>query len=564
MPFKVLKAGRPERAALAWALLAMAGAGQTLACVHTGLWWLAPLAVAVLVAQLREASPLQAALAGLVFGTAWLLAAVWWLFISMHRYGGLPAGLAAAAVVLLALALSIYLALACAAWARLRTGVASLDALSFAACWLLAEWARAVIFTGFPWAASGYTQIDAPLAALAPWVGVYGVGALVALASALLGLAWARMRRRLGQAVALGFAALAVLLLPALTGTPEFTRTAGTQTVTLLQTAVPQDEKFSGERLPQNLGWLAQALAQAQGQLVVAPETAVPLLPFQLAELAPGWWPGVVERFARSSQVGLLGLPLGSFDDGYTNSAVGLYAAASAASSPRGSAGPHTWAAAGAASRPASQPAPGPGSEPGSGPGAEPGAAAPYRYDKVHLVPFGEFIPTGFRWFTNLMNIPLGDFSRGPLDAPSLVAGSQRIAPNICYEDLFGEELAVRFRDPSRAPTVLVNLSNIGWFGDTIALPQHLNISRMRSLELQRPMLRATNTGVTAIIDHRGRVTHRLAPFVRGALESAYEGRIGTTPFAWWAGRWGLWPLFGLALMVLALAAATKRWLRQP
>jgi apolipoprotein N-acyltransferase len=186
----------------------------------------------------------------------------------------------------------------------------------------------------------------------------------------------------------------------------------------------------------------------------------------------------------------------------------------------------------------------------------------PYRYDKVHLVPFGEFIPTGFRWFTNLMNIPLGDFSRGPLDAPSLQAGSQRIAPNICYEDLFGEELAVRFRDPARAPTVLVNLSNIGWFGDTIALPQHLNISRMRSLELQRPMLRSTNTGVTAIIDHRGRVTHRLAPFVRGALEGAYEGRIGTTPFAWWAGRWGLWPLVGLALTVLLLAAAARRGLK--
>ena len=517
---------------MAWVMLAAAGAGQTLACVHTGLWWLAPMAVAVLVAQLREASPSKAALAGLVFGTAWLLAAVWWLFISMHRYGGLPAGLAAAAVVLLALALSLYLALACAAWARLRTGVAALDALGFAACWLLAEWARAVIFTGFPWAASGYTQIDAPLAALAPWVGVYGVGALMALAGACLGLAWAKMRRRVGQAVALGVAALAVLLLPALTGTPEFTRSAGTQTVTLLQTAVPQDEKFSGERLPQNLDWLAQALMQAQGQLVVAPETAIPLLPVQLAELAPGWWPGVVERFARSSQVGLLGLPLGSFEDGYTNSAVGLVGVGSGVASP--------------------------GSYP------KPDISGHYRYDKVHLVPFGEFIPPGFRWFTNLMNIPLGDFSRGPLDAPSLQAGSQRIAPNICYEDLFGEELAVRFRDPARAPTVLVNLSNIGWFGDTIALPQHLNISRMRSLELQRPMLRSTNTGVTAIIDHTGLVTYRLEPFVRGALEGAYEGRVGTTPFAWWAGRWGLWPLFGLALMVLALAAATKRWLSPP
>jgi apolipoprotein N-acyltransferase len=512
-------------------LLAVAalGAAQTLACVHTGLWWLAPLAVAVLVAQLRTASPRGAAVSGLVFGTAWLLAAVWWLFISMHRYGGLPAGLAAAAVLVLALALSLYLALACAAWARLRTGRPGLDALAFAACWLLAEWARAVLFTGFPWAASGYTQIDGPLAVLAPWVGVYGLGAVLAWAGACVGLAWPALPLRRGRTLLLVTAALGVFVVPGLTGAPEFTRTAGTQTATLLQTAVPQDEKFTGERLPQNLAWLAQALAQARGQLVVAPETAVPLLPLQLAELAPGWWAGVVERFARSTQVGLVGMPLGSFDDGYTNSAVGLKGPASATSSAAASAGP----------------------------GLEP--AVGYRYDKVHLVPFGEFIPTGFRWFTKLMNIPLGDFARGPLDAPSLQAGDQRIAPNICYEDLFGEELAVRFRDPSRAPTVLVNLSNIGWFGRTIALPQHLNISRMRSLELQRPMLRATNTGVTAIIDHRGRVTHRLEPFVRGALEGAYEGRVGTTPFAWWAGRWGLWPLFGLALGVLALVAGARR-----
>jgi apolipoprotein N-acyltransferase len=462
---------------------------------------------------------------------------VWWLFISMHRYGGLPAGLAAAAVLILALALSLYLALACAAWVRLRTGHPALDALSFAACWLLAEWARAVIFTGFPWAASGYTQIDGPLAALAPWVGVYGLGAIVALAGACLGLAWLALRQRRGQAVLLVAAAVGVFLVPGLTGAPEFTRSAGTQTVTLLQTSVPQDEKFSGERLPQNLAWLAEALGRARGELVVAPETAVPLLPAQLAELAPDWWPAIVARFAATQQVALLGMPLGSFDDGYTNSAVGLH-------------------------RPRPEVLQPPARAEAAVQGLEMQAGVAYRYDKVHLVPFGEFIPTGFRWFTNLMNIPLGDFSRGPLDAPSLQAGAQRAAPNICYEDLFGEELAVRFRDPSRAPTVLVNLSNIGWFGDSIALPQHLNISRMRSLELQRPMLRATNTGVTAIIDHRGEVTHRLAPFVRGALEGAYEGRVGTTPFAWWAGRWGLWPLFGLALMALALAAGVRRGLR--
>ena len=151
-------------------LLASLGALQSLACVHTAGWWAPPLALAVLVWMLRGASVRQAALWGLVFGTAWLGAAVWWLFISLHRYGGLPVWLAASAVALLALALSLYLAAACALWVACRTGRPGLDATSFAACWLLAEWARAVIFTGFPWAASGYTQIDGPLAAWAPWV----------------------------------------------------------------------------------------------------------------------------------------------------------------------------------------------------------------------------------------------------------------------------------------------------------------------------------------------------------------------------------------------------------
>jgi apolipoprotein N-acyltransferase len=165
-------------------------------------------------------------------------------------------------------------------------------------------------------------------------------------------------------------------------------------------------------------------------------------------------------------------------------------------------------------------------------------------------VPFGEFIPAGFRWFTELMNIPLGDFNRGPLRAPSFTFDGQRLAPNICYEDLFGEELALRFADARLAPTAMVNLSNIAWFGDTIALPQHLHISRLRALEFQRPMLRATNTGATAIVDHRGRVTQAL-PFHRaGALEGRFDGRTGLTPYAWWASRLGLWPLVAGAALV--------------
>jgi apolipoprotein N-acyltransferase len=251
--------------------------------------------------------------------------------------------------------------------------------------------------------------------------------------------------------------------------------------------------------------------------LVVAPETAVPLLP---ADLPPSVWAELRAPFDGTGRAALLGLPLGSFEDGYTNSVVGLGGGAAAADAKE---------------------------------------ATLYRYDKHHLVPFGEFIPRGFRWFVNLMNIPLGDFNRGALGAPSFEALGQRLAPNICYEDLFGEELARRFQDPARAPTVLVNVSNIAWFGDTIAIDQHLHISRLRSLELQRPMIRATNTGPTVVIDHQGRVRHWMKPQERGVLEGIVEGRMGLTPYAQWASRWGLWPLVVLGLLLAAVGPLVVR-----
>ena len=487
------------------------GALQTLAYVHTAVpgAWLLPLAtLAWLVWRLDAAAPRRAALLAACYATAWLAAGVWWLFISMHRYGGLPAWMAALAVLALSAALSGWLAAAAAAYARWRRDRAS-DALLFAALWLLAEVARGVVFTGFPWLAAGYSQLDAPLAALAPWLGVYGMGAVLAFAAAAL----ARLASRRGRGWGPAAAAAVVLALGAWAGPMEHSRPAGELTVALLQTNVKQDEKFAAEHMPETLAWVGRELLAARADLVLAPETAVPLLPFQLAEFAPGYWDTLRAHFAEpgADRAALVGVPLGDFDRGYTNSVAGL------------------------------------------------SAAAEYRYDKVHLVPFGEFIPTGFRWFTTLMNIPLGDFARGVVDPPSFAAAGQRVAPNICYEDLFGEELARRFADAATAPTVLANLSNIGWFGDTIATTQHLNISRLRAMEFQRPMIRATNTGATAIIDHRGRVLAMLAPHSRGVLGGRVQGRDGITPFAWWAARAGLWPLVALALLVVAAGVLRRR-----
>ena len=135
----------------------------------------------------------------------------------------------------------------------------------------------------------------------------------------------------------------------------------------------------------------------------------------------------------------------------------------------------------------------------------------------------------------------------------------KRIAPNICYEDLFGDEIGANFRDEATAPTILLNVSNIAWFGDSVAIDQHLAISRMRALEFRRPMVRATNTGATVVIDHRGQVTHKLPRLTRGVLEAEVEGRVGLTPYAVWVSRFGLWPVWGLSLLVVALTVASRR-----
>jgi apolipoprotein N-acyltransferase len=285
--------------------------------------------------------------------------------------------------------------------------------------------------------------------------------------------------------------------------------------VTLLQGNIPQDLKF-GEGVHLALRGYRDALLSSNSDLTVTPETAIPLIQQQMPAR---YWQELEDHFSKGQQAALIGIPLAMRSEQgqlqYSNSALALM------------------------------------------PQAIPASTASYQYDKHHLVPFGEFVPPLFHWFVRMMNIPLGDFSRGDVAQPSLMFKGERIAPNICYEDLFGEELARSFADPDKAPTMMVNLSNIAWFGDTVAIDQHLNISRMRALELGRPMLRATNTGATAIIDAQGHVTHRLPSAVQGALTAEVYGVHGAvTPYARWVSVWGLWPLTGLAVLTLLIVAA--------
>lgn len=475
-------------------------------------WWLQLLALATLAGLVqRERSAARAALLGWGFGAAWLAGTFWWLFISMHVYGGLPSPMAAAAVLLLAGFLALYYALACGLYAGLGGTSPAFNAVLFAALWLGAELLRTALWTGFPWGAGGYAHVDGPLSALARLVGVHGIGfAGALLAFGLSLLVRGGLRRSWRYWVAVG-AALGLLAACNMAASPAPYSAGPRMTVTLLQGNIPQDEKFQpGTGVPLALAWYREKLLASETSLVVAPETAIPLLPRQLPE---GYMAEIGQRFHGGAQAALIGVPLGSYEEGYSNSVIGL----------------------------------------------KPGAPAAYRYDKHHLVPFGEFIPPMFKWFTRMMDIPLGDFNRGAIGQPSFTWQGERLAPNVCYEDLFGEELAARFRDPANAPTIFVNVSNIAWFGDTVAIDQHLQISRMRALEFERPMLRATNTGATVVIDRHGRVTHSLPRHTRGVLEGEVEGGRIITPYARWVAALGLWPLWGAVLAVLVFAVRRAR-----
>jgi apolipoprotein N-acyltransferase len=422
--------------------------------------------------------------------------------------------------------LALYYAVACALFVAVapvnRAGRATL----FAALWLLAELGRVALFTGFPWGEGGYAQLDGPFVGLARIIGVHGLTFVSAwLAFLLVGLRElpGLDRSRQLQAVTLVLVAFAGTYFSAALPVPLESKAQATPfTVALLQGNIAQDEKFQPNGgIPDALRWYQSQLLAATASLVVTPETAIPLLPSQLPA---GYLDTLVNRFTNPASgipqtVALIGLPLGNSQQGYTNSAIALM----------------------------------------------PDSNTIYQYDKHHLVPFGEFVHPLFKWFLSIVNIPLADFNSGSVSQPSLSWQGQRIAPNICYEDLFGEELAARFIDPALAPTIMVNISNIAWFGNTIAIDQHLNISRMRSLEFERPMVRATNTGATAIIDYTGRVTHLLERHTRGVLVGSVEGRGLTaanswdiTPYAWWAARFGLWPWWGLIFAIILIAVSAR------
>jgi apolipoprotein N-acyltransferase len=437
--------------------------------------------LAALIWLWRDASPKRAAALGFGFGAGWFLAGVSWVYVSLHTFGGMPPPLAALATILFCACLALFPALSGYLFARLRRQRLWTDALLAAAVWALAEWLRGWLFTGFPWLALGYAQTPpSPLAGYAPLTGVYGVSFLSALLAALAGLAAPRRADwpRAGIAALLLLAAGGGLMLV------EWTRPAGPPlSVSLLQGNIEQSLKWRPERVQESLDTYLRLARAHPAQLIVLPETALPLM---LDQLPPDYL-AALRRAAPDAdeQTGgvLLGIVAQDEQRRYYNGAAGL------------------------------------------------SADDIQIYRKRHLVPFGEFTPPAFAWTLALLNIPMSNFASGPARQPPLLLAGQKVAVNICYEDVFGEEIIRALPEA----TLLVNLSNTAWFGDSLAQAQHLQIARMRALESGRPMLRATNTGMTAIVSPRGRVEHVLPPFSAGVLTGEVHGYTGLTPYA----RWG-------------------------
>jgi len=451
----------------------------------------------------RSATPRVAFLAGFAFGAGLFGVGASWVYVSLHDFGAMPAALAAIGTVAYCAILSLYPAGAGWCFSRLRAGGPASVALAFPALWTLFEWWRGWMFTGVPWLALGYSQVDSPLGGFAPLVGVYGVSFATALCAALLAVMVGFGRARIAAGMALVFIFGVGYFLKQV----EWTSPVGLPVkVSLLQGNISQDLKFQAGRYAATLALYKRMIEASDGRLIVLPETAIPRF---LDDVDPRYLDGIAKTAAERGADILFGVPVRAPGRLFYNSVVSL------------------------------------------------GTSPIQRYDKAHLVPFGEFVPYGFHWIVNTVAIPMSDFSLGTDNPKPLDLAGQKVAPNICWEDAFGEEIIRQLPEA----TLLVNVSNVAWFGDSLAPSQHLQISRMRAIETGRTLLRATNTGMTAIVDPHGRVVGRLPQFAEGILSGEAQGYTGATPYV----RWGNPPIvIACFALMIALVLHRRRALRGP
>ena len=483
-----------------WALLS--GLSCVFGFAPFGIFPIPVLALAVLFTLwLRADSPRTAAWLGFFFGLGLFSAGIGWIYVALHDYGDMPLLLALPATMLFAAFLALFTALAGYAQARFPVVNGLHTMLVMPAAWVSVEWLRGMIFTGFPWLTLGYAHSDSPLAGYAPLFGVYGVSLVAAVSAGLLVFL---SQARWSKPWKLALVTLVMLWAAgALLHTVAWTQPHGEPfTVALVQGDIAQNLKFHEDALVGTLETYRRLVSQNEARLTVLPETALPLLRHEVPE-------NYVQRLrdhARQDGGDMLIGVFESSDGSYYN---GLFTL---------------------------------------------GMAEEQHYRKQHLVPFGEFIPMRplLGWFINgVLDIPMGDLARGDAHQAPLNVAGQQVAVNICYEDVFGEEI---IRSLPQA-TLLVNVTNDAWYGHSYAAAQHNQIAQLRALETGRMMLRATNTGATSIIGADGNVLRQLPQHQEAVLLGVAQGYQGITPYV----RWGNAAVLLLIALMLAGAWAAAR-----
>ncbi len=467
---------RPEAAALLKALLT--GALLPLAFAPVGFYPLALLSPALLFALWTNADQRHAAWLGFAFGVGQFGVGASWVFVAINEFGNTPAPIAGLMTLLFVCFLALFPALAGYLAARLRRNLSGAPLLLFwlPAWWLMAEWLRGWVLTGFPWLNLGYSMIDAPLRGIAPVLGVYGLSLAAAVSAGALVLLW---RERGSWRLALPLLALlwggGVLL-----DRIEWTTPQGEPLrVTLIQGNVEQATKWDTNRVLNRL-WTYEDLTRENldnSDLIIWPENAITVFYHSLKK---DYFNPLAEALRSSSTDLIAGVPeLDADGERYYTTMMSL------------------------------------GSHHGF-------------YRKRHLVPFGEYMPLAFlRGLIDFFDLPMSSFSSGADEQPLLQAAGHKIAATVCYEDAFGEEVI----DFLPEATLLVNGSNNAWYGDSLAPHQHLQISRMRALETERPLLRATTNGISAVINEHGEIEARSRQFEREVVYGVVQGRSGSTPY---------------------------------
>ena len=445
-------------------------------------------------------SPKQAAKIGFAFGLGFFIAGIYWIYISLHDIGGMPFWMAGLATFLLCAFLALFPAIVGYLAKR------SVHLLPSAAIlWVLSEWVRSWIFTGFPWLAVGYSQVPfSPLAGYAPILGVFGAGLAVTVSASLLVLIAQNRHRRLAFA-----GILTIWMIGGADSLVNWTIPIGKPTkVALIQGNIAQEMKWDESIAIQTVNQYLGMAKQAQAELVILPETALPLA-IDLAQknMAQDQVLAPFKTIAVQDHKAILVGAVSQKSEAYFNSMLGIST-----------------------------------------------IDAIQTYHKSHLVPFGEFIPlkSVFGWiYRDWLNMPLSDLSRGSQKQKPMQMAGQKLAVNICYEDVFGEEIIRQLPEA----TLLVNTSNDAWYGRSNAAEQHLQFSQMRALETGRMVLRATNTGATAIISNKGDVLATVPQFTTIILNGTVQGYTGSTPFI----RWGNWVIISLLFIALILLWTRKK-----